>query len=818
MSKSNTNGAVTFVPTLANTEQPLALSLQELLLTGRITPAGAKLHVRHTFRSAHDKPVEVVYAFMLPRDGALRRFRIVGKDFRVNSELKPVKEAVREYEQALEQGSLAGLARTYRDGLVNLNLGNLRPDETVVVWLELLAGVELHERGFRFRFPFTVAPAYHSQMRAVEVAPGVGEIELPEEFGDVLLPTWTQDAQKLHAVGFNLKVSLPGTNVEISSPSHAVRVRQGEKDRFEVSLAPERDVPNRDLVLDARSRESLQLVSGGPASNGKRYFAVNIPASVFGKVPEAARRIVFVLDRSGSMAGLPLEQAKRALLACLGALSEKDQFSIVAFDHQVECSTPNLVLADAKHREQAREFLGSIDSRGGTELAQGIQAAASILGDGGGDVLVITDGQVFGTEDILASVRGLAIRIHALGIGSASQDRFLAQLARESKGISRFLTPRERVSDATLELFAAVGRPVADQVRWQIVGPAEARIAPEPSSLIHAGSTVLVFVEVTGDDPAVLQVSWLSPEGAKQTEIPLNAGTVQDGEIIRLMQGARLINDLESRITVMPSIRETESEVSSKEEQKLFQSLKQLSQEYGLASRAMALVAVVQRTDDVPGQLPHTQVVPVGLPQDVEFGAYFRSNLYSFTAYSARLIRRRSSRAQAKYLCSALDLSTWDPMVYGFPVASEDDSDQSSDQSSEDVLFTLAGLLEPDGGMPARIIASSAGKPVTAKRVQLRGKKDAEGRWLATALALMCFLQHGHTLHSGQYRHHVQRLLDYLQNSPLTIADSRKQDLVARLSRGEVPTGDWEQLSRRWLQGEVIRADEFWARVNVSQP
>ena len=44
---------------------------------------------------------------------------------------------------------------------------------------------------------------------------------------------------------------------------------------------------------------------------------------------------------------------------------------------------------------------------------------------GGGDVLVITDGQVMGTEDIIAKARSLGVRIHCLGIGSASQDRFL---------------------------------------------------------------------------------------------------------------------------------------------------------------------------------------------------------------------------------------------------------------------------------------------------------------------------------------------------------------------------------------------------------
>src|SRR5205814_1338112 len=86
----------------------------------------------------------------------------------------------------------------------NLSLGNIRPGETVAVTLEVLAGVELRDDGFRFRFPFTLDPGYHRGARTVEVEPGVGEMELPEEeFGDVILPRYQADARGLHEVGYS---------------------------------------------------------------------------------------------------------------------------------------------------------------------------------------------------------------------------------------------------------------------------------------------------------------------------------------------------------------------------------------------------------------------------------------------------------------------------------------------------------------------------------------------------------------------------------------------------------------------------------------
>jgi len=116
--------------------------MQQLWLDGEVLPFGARLRVRHRFRSAEARPLEVVYAFALPRDAALRRFRVVGDGFAVRSELRKTAEARRDYEEALEKGHLATLAQQYGDGLVNLTLGNLRPGETVAVYLEILAGVD----------------------------------------------------------------------------------------------------------------------------------------------------------------------------------------------------------------------------------------------------------------------------------------------------------------------------------------------------------------------------------------------------------------------------------------------------------------------------------------------------------------------------------------------------------------------------------------------------------------------------------------------------------------------------------------------------
>ncbi len=788
-----------FAPRSAEEGQPIELAMQRLWVVGRILPVGARLLVQHTFRSAEKKPLEVIYSFGLPRDAALRRFRITGQGFSVSSELKPVEAAVKDYEDGLAEGHLAAMMRQYGDGLVNLTVGNIRPREEVTVNLEVLAGVESRDDGLRFRFPFTLAPAYHAKARAAEVRPGVGEIELPaDEFGDVVLPQFAADASALHQVGFDLTVAMPRAIVETGSPSHGVRAVALGMNRSRVSLATAKDVPNRDLVIDVRTGPAEAGILSGTGKSGKGPFAAVLPSSFFkekgedaGK--EEARRVVFVLDRSGSMQGAPIEQARKAVEACLGALGEGDHFGIVAFDNDVECLENKLFEATMGNRDKARKFLAGIDARGGTELAAGLATAVKMLeawfpGKGGGDVLVVTDGQVAGTERIMSGARTDGIRVHCLGIGAASQDRFLTQLARGTGGASRLLTPRERVDLGAVELFASIGRPVATEVEAKVEGFAEASILPDPPKFVFAGTPVVLFGETSGPGEGKVVFKWQGKGGKRSAELPFSvvAGG-GDGETLRLLRGARLIADLEARM-VGEGGEPGSGVLKKREEDRIRTRLIGLSEAYGLVSRPMALVAVVERAGDRPGDLPVTRIVPVGFPQDVAWRGYFAHSLARGMAQDVQynMILCETLDAGAHGRNASPELRRMSPLASlgrvfsrGHAAEREDvcahvvsDEEQVErlglDSQAGADLVPLASKIEPDGGMP--------------------GKTDEE-RVLATVTALLAFLAAGNSETSGTFRAHVKRLIEFLEKS-MVRPDVVKQ-VIERVRSGRPVEGDW---------------------------
>jgi Ca-activated chloride channel family protein len=756
--------APSFAPLAQASGEAIRLSMQRLWLTGQVFPAGARMLVQHVFRSEEEKPIEVIYAFPLPRDASLRRFRIHGDGFEAHSELKETGEAVKAYEDGIRQGSLSALTRQYGDGLVNLTVGNIRPKETVAVDLEILCGVELRDNGFRFRFPFTLAPAYHSRAKAAMTEDGEGEMELPaDEFGDLILPRFREDASALHQVGFDLTTVGQLVLEEIGSPSHTVRVKNTNDRSARISLAAEKDVPDRDLILDVNYRTAApQVLAGG------RQFAAIVPSTCFGARAEEPRRVVILLDRSGSMKGAPLSQARKAIEACLGALSETDLFGLVAFDTEIETFQPALVRGSRKSRDEAAQFLATIDARGTTELVKGIQAAAKVLEQGGGDIFILTDGQVSGTESILADARSARVRLHCLGIGSASQDRFLTLLSRETGGVSRFVSPSERVDLPAVDLFASIGRPVASGLK---AGP---NVRPEPPSAVFSGTPVLLFGETAegADDP--IQLTW----NGGRLELPVTVSDTVIGKTLRLLQGARLIMDGESRYPSTDALAPLEK----RRENRVAARLVELSRSYGLASREMSLVAVVTREGDREGELPETRVVPVGMVQSTPFGAYFgkvrigsqKARVLGAPAFMATFANpdlappptARSSVEFAKVpragrLRDVLNFTSRVPPP----------------QSPDDILLDVASRMGSDGGMPG---------------------PDEESRAIATVVALMAFLSQGHTLDRGAFRSHVTRLVSFLESLTGLAGEHQRNiaTVIERVREGAAPRGAWIALTR----------------------
>lgn len=603
----------------AKTMQSIPLAMQQMDVTGRVTPAGALLRVTHHFKCGGDKPMEALYVFKTPTNGTLRRFIVKGADFEVESKLNPREEARKEYEAGVEAGHLSVLAETSLDGMVTLSIGQVKPGEEVSVLLDMIVGVELQDSKFRFRFPFTMAPGYHAKAKSY-TTDGGGKIELPADvFGDLILPEWKTKADGLHEVSFNLVVEAIGEIDSITSPSHKIAVTLNTDNSAEVSLASDADVPNRDLVLDVIPKQVTPVVLADDFATlpnlpkNAPHWSIVVPSTVFPAATKTTRRVCFLMDASGSMDGQRINQAKLAFVACLTALEDTDEFGLLAFGSTVERFKTGMLRATDENRRASAGWLKNLRSLGGTEMEAAIDAAIKIIGAEEGDIFMMTDGEVYQTSRIIEKCASRGIRIHVLGIGVCAEGRFLASLARKTGGVSEMVNTDEDVAGKTLNLLNAIKQPVATDVKVFVELEGGKKQEHHLGTVYQSHPVILTDHGKCGKHVPV-GVQFVCGSGQTFDLKPTAKKFVPEG-LVALLWAGRQIEDMESQL---------DYEESEAKKETIRKDMKAISVSYSLASRVMSLVAVVERLGDVSGEMEQ-KVVPVGLPWDMQASSVFAS-------------------------------------------------------------------------------------------------------------------------------------------------------------------------------------------------
>ena len=139
------------------------------------------------------------------------------------------------------------------------------------------------------------------------------------------------------------------------------------------------DMPNTNLAPSSfqllLTPEKAALAAGHTTT--LRVLArVQAPDLPIGATPRQPLHLALVIDRSGSMSGAPLEEAKRCARNIVDSLAPGDRAAIFAFDDQIECVAP---LSPAADKLALSTALAGICSGGKTNLHGGWRAGADEL-------------------------------------------------------------------------------------------------------------------------------------------------------------------------------------------------------------------------------------------------------------------------------------------------------------------------------------------------------------------------------------------------------------------------------------------------------
>ncbi|XP_071611790.1 inter-alpha-trypsin inhibitor heavy chain H4-like [Heliangelus exortis] len=231
------------------------------------------------------------------------------------------------------------------------------------------------------------------------------------------------------------------------------------------------------------------------------------------EMPVFPKNVIFVIDRSGSMAGRKIEQTRDALLKILQDLHPEDHFSFITFNSKVVEWKSSLLQATAENVASATGFVKTLSASGGTDINQALLTAVGMLDKAEelpersvSMIILLTDGQPTSGENnveviqesIQKAIKG-KYALFCLGFGFDVSYKFLEKMSLSNGGIARRIYEN---ADAALQLqgfYHEVATPILMKIEMQYPENAVEGLTKSNFKLFFEGSEIIVAGKISNE-------------------------------------------------------------------------------------------------------------------------------------------------------------------------------------------------------------------------------------------------------------------------------------------------------------------------------
>jgi len=333
-------------------------------------------------------------------------------------------------------------------------------------------------------------------------------------------------------VTIRLKSSTPISN--IYSPSHVVQTEQRKPTEATVTWTAKNVKPDQDLILyySLQSGEIPLDVLTFNDGKGKGYFMLLASPKVGEDGRVMPKNVVFVLDRTGSMAGDKIVQAKGALKYCLNSLKPQDRFSLITFNESPDLLWDSLKPASRANVDKALDVVERLDASGGTNLNDALLKALELYRGrlDGNFAVLITDGLPTvgeqNIENILKNAKEAnkgGARAFTFGVGYDVDTHLLDLIAEQTGGQPEYVLPSEDIEAKVSGFFARVSEPMLTDLSIKAAGVRISEMLPaDPLPDLFKGTQLIILGRYDGQGRATFTLSGKTAKGVRSWDTTAN--------------------------------------------------------------------------------------------------------------------------------------------------------------------------------------------------------------------------------------------------------------------------------------------------------
>jgi Ca-activated chloride channel homolog len=294
----------------------------------------------------------------------------------------------------------------------------------------------------------------------------------------------------------------------VYSPTHDVAIERPAPERAIATYKIAHDVPSTDFRLMYQpGKESVgaTVLSYRPHENQDGYFLLMVsPTPRADKMPVVPKDLVLALDRSGSMSGNKIEQAKASLEFVLKSLNPGDRFNVIAYNDTIDRLFDGMVPNDRANVDKALGMIDRLNASGGTNihdaLANAVQSVSSGTEKRSKYILFLTDGlptvgqtnESAILKDTISANDKARARIFVMGIGYDVNVRLLDRLSGENRGYSSYVKEREPLESRISSLYNRLKNPVMTDLSISFSGVKTTMTYPQSIPDLFEGDQIIM--------------------------------------------------------------------------------------------------------------------------------------------------------------------------------------------------------------------------------------------------------------------------------------------------------------------------------------
>jgi Ca-activated chloride channel family protein len=327
---------------------------------------------------------------------------------------------------------------------------------------------------------------------------------------------------------FTLAYPANSTYGRAYSPTHSLTTNERDG-RREVTVDGNGSEITVLIPVRKSTEPSLSMLAYAPR-NEDGFALITLSPPMIATRTATARDVTLVLDVSGSMAGVKIQQARDAGKQVLTTLTSSDRFRLIDFSTDVRSFRDGFVRATPQNISDASRYLESLDASGSTNISGALDEALQGNVPSGrlSLVLFVTDGEpTVGERDPeliaqrAARERGDR-RIFTFGVGADLNAALIERLALEGRGTAQFVRREESVERAVSIVASRLTNPVVTNVRIYADGVRLVKPYPSGPSDIFAGQDFVMLARYNGSGSGRIRVEGETPNGPVRWTSPVS--------------------------------------------------------------------------------------------------------------------------------------------------------------------------------------------------------------------------------------------------------------------------------------------------------